>query len=91
MTDQSQATWRKASLSSYHNGCVEVAGLPEGVALRDSQTPEAGTLVVSRPAFGVGLSGLMPTKLAAIATVHLGTRVSHTKKPPTGRSKDQPA
>ena len=52
MTDLSQAVWRKASLSAYNGGCVEVAGnLPGVTAVRDSKRPEGGAHVVEREAF----------------------------------------
>ena len=52
MNDLSQATWRKASLSAYNGGCVEVAvNLPDVIAVRDSKRPEAGAHVVDRAAF----------------------------------------
>jgi Domain of unknown function (DUF397) len=52
VNDLSQATWRKASLSAYNGGCVEVAvNLPDVIAVRDSKRPEAGAHVVDRAAF----------------------------------------
>ena len=52
MIDLSHAIWRKASLSAYNGGCVEVAGnLPEVTAVRDSKRPEGGAHVVNRSAF----------------------------------------
>lgn len=52
MTDLSQAVWRKASLSAYNGGCVEVAlNLPGVTAVRDSKTPEGGAHVVARSSF----------------------------------------
>ena len=52
MTDLSQAVWRKASLSAYNGGCVEVAANMPGVAaVRDSKRPEGGAHVVGRVAF----------------------------------------
>ena len=52
MIDLSQAIWRKASLSAYNGGCVEVAAnLPGVAAIRDSKRPEGGTHVVDRAAF----------------------------------------
>jgi Domain of unknown function (DUF397) len=50
--DLSQAIWRKASLSAYNGGCVEVAAnLPRVAAVRDSKRPEGGAHVVDRTAF----------------------------------------
>jgi hypothetical protein len=52
VTDLSQAIWRKASLSAYNGGCVEIAAnLPGVTAVRDSQRPEGGAHVVDRAAF----------------------------------------
>ncbi|MFG2091902.1 DUF397 domain-containing protein [Spirillospora sp. NPDC048824] len=40
--DLSNATWRKASLSGENGGnCVELAGFPGAVAVRDSKDPTA--------------------------------------------------
>jgi len=50
--DLSQATWRKATMSAYNGGCVEVAAsLPGVAAVRDSKRPEGGAHVVDRAAF----------------------------------------
>lgn len=52
VTDLSQAIWRKASLSAYNGGCVEVAvNLPGVAAVRDSRRPEGGAHVIDRDAF----------------------------------------
>jgi hypothetical protein len=52
VTDLSQAIWRKASLSAYNGGCVEVAAnLSDVAAIRDSRRPEDGAHVVGRAAF----------------------------------------
>jgi hypothetical protein len=52
VSDLSQAVWRKASLSAYNGGCVEVAAnLPGVAAVRDSKRPEEGAHVVDRAAF----------------------------------------
>ncbi|WP_017541305.1 DUF397 domain-containing protein, partial [Nocardiopsis halophila] len=37
--------WRKSSYSGNRNNCVEVADLPSGAAVRDSQHPDAGHLM----------------------------------------------
>jgi Domain of unknown function (DUF397) len=59
MTDLSQASWRKASLSAHNGGCVEVAANLEGVtAVRDSKRPEGGAHVVDRGAFAAFLADL---------------------------------
>jgi Domain of unknown function (DUF397) len=52
VTDLSQAIWRKASLSAYNGGCVEIAAnLPGVTAVRDSKRPDGGAHVVGRDAF----------------------------------------
>lgn len=49
----SSPRWRKSSYSNQDGGdCLEVAdGLPGAVPVRDSKDPDAGTLVVSAPAW----------------------------------------
>ncbi|WP_075898659.1 DUF397 domain-containing protein [Actinomadura sp. CNU-125] len=45
----SKATWRKASRSGSNGGdCVELAGLPGKIAVRDSKAPE-GPVLLLRP------------------------------------------
>lgn len=52
MTDLSQAIWRKATVSAYNGGCVEVAAnLADIAAVRDSKRPEGGAHVIDRAAF----------------------------------------
>ncbi|MFV2177214.1 DUF397 domain-containing protein [Actinomadura sp. LOL_016] len=49
--DLSNAQWRKASRSLSNGGeCVELAGLPGAVAVRDSKDPEGPVLLLSRAA-----------------------------------------
>jgi hypothetical protein len=46
--DLSKATWRKASQSANNGGdCVEVAGLCDLIAIRDSKDPSGPTLAFS--------------------------------------------
>jgi hypothetical protein len=47
--------WRKSSYSggASDETCVEVAGLPGAVGIRDSKDPDGGRLAVSGEAFGV--------------------------------------
>ncbi|TDC53014.1 DUF397 domain-containing protein [Actinomadura sp. KC345] len=49
--DLSNATWRKASHSGENGGnCVELAGLPGAVAVRDSKDPGGPVLLLTRAA-----------------------------------------
>lgn len=50
--------WRKSSRSGGANDatCVELAEVPGGVGIRDSEDPHGGRLLVGRTAFG-GLVG----------------------------------
>lgn len=49
--------WVKASASQPVGFCVEVAGHPDGVALRDSKSPEDGAHVFAREEFAAFLDG----------------------------------
>lgn len=43
-----ELAWRKSSYSGGGNNCVEVADLPaDGVAIRDSKSPESGHVRIS--------------------------------------------
>lgn len=45
------AKWRRSSYSTSNGGnCVELAGLPVGVAVRDSKDPDGPVLLVGRTA-----------------------------------------
>ncbi|TDC95613.1 DUF397 domain-containing protein [Actinomadura sp. 7K507] len=49
--DLSNATWRKASRSGENGGnCVEMTGLPDAVAVRDSKDPGGPVLLLTRAA-----------------------------------------
>lgn len=50
-------TWLKARASQPFGMCVEVAQSSEGVAVRDSKTPENGVLVFTREEFAAFLDG----------------------------------
>ncbi|MFI0354872.1 DUF397 domain-containing protein [Actinomadura sp. 9N407] len=51
--------WRKARRSNDQGGhCVELAGLPGMVALRDSKDPDGPNLVMSRAAFAAFTAAL---------------------------------
>jgi uncharacterized protein DUF397 len=47
--DLSIAQWRKSSFSGYNGDCVEVAILPNAIAVRDSKNP-TGPVLVFTPA-----------------------------------------
>lgn len=46
--DLTHARWQKSSYSGGNGNCVEVAGLPEAIAVRDSKDPAGPKLVFSR-------------------------------------------
>ncbi|MFB4300828.1 DUF397 domain-containing protein [Actinomadura sp. NTSP31] len=57
--DAYMTTWRKSSHSgSGTSECVEVARLPEAIAVRDSKAPGAGCLELSPRAFAALLGQL---------------------------------
>lgn len=43
--------WRTSSYSSNGEACVEVAPVPERVLVRDSKSPQAGTIAFAAPAW----------------------------------------
>lgn len=45
------AVWRKSTISNQEGACVEVAGLPNAIGIRDSKHPNRPHLTVSRQAF----------------------------------------
>ena len=50
MHDLSTAVWRKSSFSNAGGNCVEIASLPNAVAVRDSKNPQAEALLLPRTA-----------------------------------------
>ncbi|MEU9019068.1 DUF397 domain-containing protein [Actinomadura sp. NPDC048394] len=53
------AVWRKSSCTTSNGGnCVELASLPDNVAVRDSKDPDGPRLVFGRRAFSVFLTGV---------------------------------
>ena len=59
-SDLSHATWRKSSRTNDGGGgaCVEVAGLGNEVALRDSKNPSGPVLAITRAEWRFFLSGI---------------------------------
>ncbi|MGH3873258.1 MAG: DUF397 domain-containing protein [Pseudonocardiaceae bacterium] len=59
-----QAQWRMSSFcggtgTSNGGGCVEVAALPDGqIAVRNSNHPDAGTVLFTRPEMDAWLKGV---------------------------------
>ena len=49
--------WRKSSYSGANGACVEVAHLPEAIAVRDSQDPTGPKLIFTRQAWTAFLEG----------------------------------
>ena len=50
MHDLSTAVWRKSSFSNAGGNCLEIASLPDAVAVRDSKNPQAAALLFPRRA-----------------------------------------
>jgi len=64
--DPNGATWRKSTYSNGTGGnCVEVAGLPNGPAVRDSKQPEGPVLVFTRDEWRAFVQGIESGELRA--------------------------
>ena len=50
--------WRKSKRSQQGADCVEVAALPNGVAVRDSKNPDGPMLTFRTPAFAALLESI---------------------------------
>ncbi|MFI0355292.1 DUF397 domain-containing protein [Actinomadura sp. 9N407] len=60
--DLSDATWRKASRSGENGGnCVELAGAPGVVAVRDSKDPDGPVLLLTPAALRAAVQAALPT------------------------------
>jgi hypothetical protein len=46
--DLTHAQWQKSSYSGGNGNCVEVADLPEAIAVRDSKDPVGAKLIFTR-------------------------------------------
>ncbi|RCW39807.1 uncharacterized protein DUF397 [Halopolyspora algeriensis] len=59
MFDLSKAAWRKSSFSTSGGNCVEVAPLADGrIAVRNSNAPEAGTVLFTRAEMDAWIRGV---------------------------------
>ncbi|MFI1380784.1 DUF397 domain-containing protein [Embleya sp. NPDC020886] len=55
--DLTDAVWIKASASNQNGTCVELADLPEGVAMRDSKNPALPALRYTRDELAAFIAG----------------------------------
>lgn len=55
--DPGAARWRKSTFSGYQE-CVEVAEFHDQVAVRNSNNPDAGTLLLGRADMAAWLAGI---------------------------------
>ncbi|MFI2241183.1 DUF397 domain-containing protein [Streptomyces chrestomyceticus] len=51
------AAWRKSTYSAAHNECVEIADLPNAIAVRDSKSVSHQPLVLPRSSFTDFITG----------------------------------
>ncbi|MBF6332884.1 DUF397 domain-containing protein [Nocardia transvalensis] len=65
----SDTAWRKSSFSGPDGNCVECAQLPDGtVAVRNSNSPEAGVLAFTRPELAAWILGCRAGEFDDLAT-----------------------
>lgn len=57
-----RVSWVKSSYSDAGNACVEVAGLPGTVAVRDSKNPDGPALLMPSAAFGAFVTGVRESR-----------------------------
>ncbi|TQM82783.1 uncharacterized protein DUF397 [Saccharothrix saharensis] len=58
--DLTFGAWHKSSHSGANSDCVEVAHSRAVVGIRDSKSPDTGTLTVPRATWAAFLAGLRP-------------------------------
>lgn len=57
-----RVAWVKSSYSDSGNACVEVAGLPGSVAVRDSKNPDGPALLMPSNAFESFITGVRESR-----------------------------
>ncbi|TDE32529.1 DUF397 domain-containing protein [Actinomadura sp. 6K520] len=55
--------WRKSTRSDDYGNCIELAALPDAIAIRDSRAPDIGHLTLTPQAFGYLLTQLKRDEL----------------------------
>jgi hypothetical protein len=65
--DPASATWRKSSRSGGQGNCVEVAGMPVAVGVRDSKDPSGPVLVFARSEWKAFVDGVKSGDFDAIS------------------------